>query len=110
MNNKKYQICLSVESEGDTCERLASSLTHKAGLPILIAPDFLRRMGCGQIDLCIINKEKEGKIYELKSYGALSPRQRLRVIRSGFLLSRILGVNVDCFTWFFRDEIIFPLN
>ena len=46
---------------GDTCERSASSWLHKQGLPVLIAPVFLRKNECGQVDLCIINKDKNAK-------------------------------------------------
>ena len=95
---------------GDTCERLASSWLHEQGLPVLIAPGFLRKNECGQVDLCIINEEKKCKIYELKSYFALSPSQSLRVVKSSLLISRTLGMKADCFAWFFKDKAIFPLN
>ncbi len=96
--------------KGDTCESLASSCLHERGVPVLISPNFLRRNECGQVDLCIVSKESECKLYELKSYYALSSRQSSRLIKSGRLISSILGIKVDCFAWFFKDEEIFPIN
>ncbi|EQC44336.1 hypothetical protein [Bacteriovorax sp. Seq25_V] len=88
-------------SKGEEFEiRCSLELSKKSNLMayVLISPKYLRKLGAGQVDLCVIEKDKifgcELRIYEVKSFAFLSFSQRNRLNRSATLLSSIFNLPV----------------
>ncbi|MBF0300790.1 MAG: hypothetical protein HQK51_18925 [Oligoflexia bacterium] len=94
-------------SLGNQIERDFSKTFHQKGIPILVSPLFLRDYGCGQIDFCRMNINKNGEmsaqLVEIKSSSNLSRKQYLRIKKSINLLSQILSIPVF-FTFETRDK------
>ena len=84
---KVLRVSLSL-NKGQIEEIKFSKRIHRHGIPVLASPLLLREMGLGQIDLCrLVNDRVE--VFEVKSSGRLSSRQRLRILRSASFLSHL---------------------
>lgn len=81
----------------DPLEIHFSKAVHSNSIPLLISAHFLRSRNCGQVDLASFKKEKSGiriELFEVKRGGNLSEKQRIRLRRSGALLSMIFDCSV----------------
>lgn len=68
---------------------------HQLGIPVLVSASFLRRYGCGQIDLAIItkrNKEHYLKVVEAKSSMMAGRAQVRRLYLSVEMISKYLNI------------------
>lgn len=89
MSKRKIQKGLSLELR-------KSVAVHQKLVPVLISSAMLRRIGCGQIDLCGIEKLGEQfliRVYEVKSSGYVSATQRRRLYRSAHFLSQYFDIS-----------------
>jgi hypothetical protein len=85
---------------GNGLEALISKKIHSKDIPLLISPSFLREYNCGQIDISSLyrrNSEWCVAIVEVKSKNCISNSQRLRLKRSGELISHILDCPITYF-------------
>jgi hypothetical protein len=79
--------------KGLSLELIISTKYHKRGIPLLVSPLYLREMGCGQIDIAYIVKNKVF-IHEIKSNGLISELQIQRIKAASFLIAEILKLPV----------------
>lgn len=66
-----------------------SKVFAKEDETLIVHPEYLRRMGCGQIDFAII-KKGYGIIFELKGQKSVGYKQRQRLIFSANVLGELL--------------------
>ena len=89
---------LNSVDRGTHFETQFSSKFHSEGIPLLVSSKFLRRRGCGQVDLAIIKKTKT-VVAECKS-GERGPSvgQRKRLLNSCNFLLLLFNRPVDLIT------------
>ncbi len=83
--------------KGKSLELKKSIQIHGESIPILICPTMLRRIGCGQVDICGIyklNSEFVIKIFEVKSAGVVTRAQHQRLYQSANFVSQFF--NLSC--------------
>lgn len=101
-------FCNKLNRLGKDQEVWASKDVHAQGIPLLIVPGLLRRLGAGQIDLAVLCLSQKGeellKIYEVKSSLRLSEKQRRRLKKSAQLLSQLLQIPSLCFLKVVREK------
>ena len=81
-------------TKGKLREKAYSRSLHFKGIPVLICSKFLRQRGCGQVDVCIFLKSRNGNIlelHEIKSSRGPSNTQLLRLRNSQKLLSALFN-------------------
>ena len=74
-------------------ESLVSQLAHQKGIALLVNSHFLRKNGCGQVDVAVLSCHNNlwiGEIIEVKSSRYPSYGQILRLRNSQTLLSHVL--------------------
>ena len=93
---------------GEGLEREASKTLHQIGVPLLISFRFLRKMGCGQIDLAVLSQLGGRKVillFEVKSQKILSKAQYKRLLLSQNLVSQYLKISSKLFLVNYFDII-----
>lgn len=83
-------------SKGLKLELLKSKEVHQESIPLLICPTMLRRIGCGQVDICGIYKYRSEyliRIFEVKSHGLISEQQRRRLFHSANFVSQFFDLS-----------------
>lgn len=78
--------------QGESFEIKISKRYHRRGIPLLVSPMFIRRIGGGQVDLAVI-LPNEIQIIECKSgYSMISPKQIRRLRDTSAYLSDIFNL------------------
>lgn len=84
---------MSTCRKGLEFERRFTDQFHRQGLALLLSPLVLRDMALGQVDAArLIGGRVE--LCELKLYGELSFKQRIRLVRSANYLGELLDREV----------------
>lgn len=77
--------------KGENFEIKISKRHHQRGIPLLVSPMFIRKIGGGQVDLAVV-LPNEIQIIECKSgYSMISPKQIRRLRDTSAYLSDIFN-------------------
>lgn len=84
--------------KGISKELKTSVREHGKGVPLLVEPKFMRKLGAGQVDLAVITddrlfNESVCTIFEVKSFAHISFNQRKRLYKSAQILSEVLDMS-----------------
>ena len=96
-------------NKGFLAEKRASLLFHEKGVPLLISPQLLRALGCGQIDLAKFENKSSILVREVKTnikniFCAKMNKQEQRLKQSCELLAKLFNVTVDFNYWVVNEK------
>ena len=95
--------------KGEYIESIYSEVYHKDGTPILISSQFLRRQGCGQVDISVLSSDGRINIFEIKAGQSISQSQIKRLIQSTLLIQRVTQLEVRSYVCFYETSEVFPI-
>ena len=98
-----------MRTSGVITECVVSSKVHSNGTPLIIDSYFLRSEELGQVDLSVIIG-KQIIIIECKSSSYISDKQKIRLLRSGITLSKILRLEVEFLLFSKEENIFYPVH
>jgi len=82
-------------NKGFALEKKYSAIIHQQGIPVLLSSLLLREIGAGQVDLAMMDYNKPVvSLYEIKSHGHLSYKQKKRLNDSAIFIGEILNCTV----------------
>ena len=82
-------------NKGFELEKKYSAIIHQHGIPILMSSLLLREISAGQVDLAMMDYNKPViSLYEIKSHGHLSYKQKKRLNASAIFIGEILNCAV----------------